>query len=386
MGTMITLCIPTKNRPGFVARLLQYYAQTGYRHQVLIGDSSDLTHAEATRRIAESFQDGLQVQYASQPGWNVIQCLEALSRRATTPYCTWVSDDDFLCTRGLDRCVAFLEDHPDYAAAHGLAMLFQVEGAGSFGAIGSARRYPHATLEGETATQRLQDHFANLRSLHTALRRTPHFLELVGGYGQMAGARQGFIFDDLIPHGVAAIQGKVKTLDCLYLVRNAHAGMYRQMNLYEWVTDPDWWPSYQVFRDRVVDGLMRQDGLTHEEASRVVTEAFWPYLAQGLTRSWQRYRTRPEAAPQAAIRFRALAAQMPGVRQAWRRLRAAVQRWRDELSLPALLHPSSPYHDDFMQIYHAVQTPPAPLWQDAAFAGVRCASASHDLVGPRTLS
>ena len=71
---------------------------------------------------------------------------------------------------------------------------------------------------------------------------------------------------------------------------------------------------------------------------------------------WQKRQAPP---PQVTPRIRALLKRVPGLRRAWRGLRAIKQRWRDEPSLPALLHPSSPYHAEFMPIYETVAQRPS---------------------------
>lgn len=352
-----TLCVPTRNRPAFVERLLRYYVQTGYQHALFIGDASDPAPAEQTRQVCERFREALQVRYFNHAGLNVMVCLEELSRAASSPYCTWVGDDDLLCTPGIDRCMACLEQYTDYAAAQGIGLLFQTADSRPYGPIGSVRGYPYAVLNADSATERLREHVATgMPSLHTAVRRTEDFRAIVGGFGRMAGARQGFIFDDVIPHCLAAVQGKVKVLDRLYLIRQAHDGIYRQVDAYDWITDPDWHPSYRVFHDRVVEELIRQDGLSAEQVHRVIKEAFLPYVAHALASAWRRQEATPPESPRTSLR--ALAKGLPGAKEMWRSLRGLAQRWRDRTSLSALLHPSSPYHADFMPVYRAVTTPP----------------------------
>ncbi|MBI3083503.1 MAG: hypothetical protein HYY90_03985 [Candidatus Omnitrophica bacterium] len=46
---MITLCVPTYNRPAFIERLLRYYAATSSRHWIFIGASSDPNDAKRPR-------------------------------------------------------------------------------------------------------------------------------------------------------------------------------------------------------------------------------------------------------------------------------------------------------------------------------------------------
>ncbi len=350
---MFTLCIPTKNRPEFVERQLRYYARTGWRHAIFVGDASDSEPAQRTRQVCERFQRSLRVRYVDHSGLNVMACLEALGRAAESRYCGWVSDDDFLCTRGVEACLEFLEGHPDYAAAQGVGLIFQTDGSRPYAPMGNVAGYDRIILEEERAVERLRKHVAaGMPSLHTAVRRTEAFVEMVGGFGHLRGARQGFIFDDLFPHWVGAIQGKAKGLDGLYIVRHAHDGIYRQMNAFDWMTDPMWQPTYRAFRDRVAEMLVREDGLSQAQAETVFKEIAWPYLAEALSSSWRNHQIR--SAPQRSSPVRSWIRSMPVARTAARRLRAVVQRYREPLSLAALLRPSSPYHADFVEIWRVV--------------------------------
>lgn len=349
-----TLCVPTKNRPAFVARLLRYYARQRFAGAILIGDSSDPARAEQTRRVVEAAAASLSVAYVACPAMNVMECLEHVGALAQTAYAAWVSDDDFLCTGGIAQGMAFLDAHSDYAAAQGRGLLFEVDAKGPHGRMITLRPYPRASLEHDRAAARLRAHLdADLPSLHTAVRRLEAFREMVGGFGRMPGARQGFIFDDIIPHCLAAMQGKVKALEGLYIVRHAHEGIYRQMPAYDWITDPDWQPSYQMFHRLVTAKLVEQDGLSPDAAAGVLKEAFWPFLAKSFSSSWRK--THPPASALAEPRWRRIAKQAPGVRWAWRAAQSAWRQRRDPWSLPALLNSSSSYANEFRPIYEVVR-------------------------------
>lgn len=355
---MVTLCVPTFNRSAFVERLLRYYAAVGFRHWIFIGDSSDPEEATRTRRAVTSWEGRLQVRYEACPGLSSCAALEHLSRLITTPYCAFLGDDDFLCPTSLDRCGAFLDTHPDYGAAHGRAILFQLETAGPYGAMGNVGPYPLATLEAATGADRLWELFTvSLYALLNAVHRTETWREMFRGVGEMPGTQNRNIFkDELTATCVSAIRGKVKALDGLYLVRQAH-DTYHFPHVYDWLTDAGWFPSYQIFQRRLVEELMRQDGLREEQAYAAVREDLWTYLATIVTGTVQRERAAARRRPSTG---RLVAKRIPGLRPVWRATRATIQRYRQELSLPALLHTSSPYHAEFMPIYRVMTTPPTP--------------------------
>lgn len=285
---MITLCVPTCNRPAFVERLLRYYAATGSRHGILIGDSSDTADAARTQRAVASWEGRLQVRYEACPGLSSCEALEQLSRLITTPYGAFLGDDDFLCPTTLDRCAAFLDTHTEYGAAHGRAILFQLETAGPHGAMGTVSAYPLATLEAETGAGRLKEFFTvGLSALLNAVHRTPTWREMFRGVSSMKGVSNRNLFkDELMATCVSVIRGKVKALDGLYLMRQAY-DTYHWPHVYDWITDPEWFPSYQVFQHRLIEELLREDRLSAEHARVVIRDVCWPYLAQVVTETWR---------------------------------------------------------------------------------------------------
>src|SRR3989338_10914369 len=110
---MITLCIPTKDRSAFLARVLWYYARTRFRHHILVGDSSGPGEAQRNQRAAALLKGQLDVEYLAYPCLSSCAVMEQMGPVITTPYCAYIADDDFLCPGGMERCVEFLERHPE---------------------------------------------------------------------------------------------------------------------------------------------------------------------------------------------------------------------------------------------------------------------------------
>jgi len=376
---MITLCVPTMNRPQFLERLLRYYAQTRSPYAVLIGDSSTAELAEQNQRMVASFERQLRVTYRAYPGLSACAALEQLAQEISTPYCAFVGDDDVLCTRGLKRCAAFLESHPDVGAAHGAGLMVQTEGSGPYGPLGNVRPYPQALVEATTGAQRLEEFFTlRLSSVLYSVHRRQTWQTMFQSLGAMPGVQNRNMFkDELIATSISVIRGQIACVEGLYLIRHVHADdSYRFPHVYDWLTDPMWFPSYQTFCERLVEQLVHQDGITVDEARQAIRRAFWPYLAREVSVTRRKeIETRATSAPSP---LRAMAKRLPGARQAWQGLRAMVQRSRDPWSLPALLQPSSPYHEDFLPVYRLITSPidgraihpsAAPPELDIAMAG-----------------
>ncbi len=354
---MITLFVPTIDRPEFLERLLRYYATVGYTGRIAVGDSSRDDLASANAAAIRRYGGSLRILYERCPGMSSCETMEALSRRAATPYCAFVADDDFLCPDGLARAVAFLSSHPDHVAAHGNALILQVAGGGATGAVGAIAAYPQTVLHESTGVGRLREFLNhNLYALLYSVHRTEAWRDMFLGLGRLKGMRNHNVFkDELIATSVSVIRGKVADVGGLYLVRQAHAGIYRFPHPYDWFIDPDWTPSYRTFADRVTEELARVDGMDAEAAAAVVRSVFWPYLARAVTTAWSAEQgpTRRRSTPPSLMR-RVLA-----------KAQALVRRRRP--SLRSLLDPRSPAHAAFLPIYRAITQPPqdAPLTIDA---------------------
>ena len=347
---MITLLMPTMNRSDFLIRLLGYYSDLGFQGCICIGDSSNSAHLDRTKAAISAFQGTLNIVYREYPHLSAHLCEQQLLQFVTTPYIALAPDDDFLVPSALKRCEQFLDEHPDYIAAHGVAALISLEWSESHRHVTGAGPYKQPVIEGGSASQRLVDHLGNYSTSPFSVHRVEAWRVMGRDISLVPDRAFG---GELLRNCLSVIQGKVKELDCLYLVRQAHDRRYVLPDVYDWVTSPHWLPSYQVFRDRVAEELARQDGISMEAARDVVKHAFWSYLSRALTKKWkERYaRSSQSLLPQARS--------IPAFRRTWREVRSFLPGERNRFSLPALLRPTSPYHEEFMPIYRAITTPPS---------------------------
>ena len=350
---MSTLLIPTMNRSDFLIRLLRYYSGLGFAGNMCIGDSSNPEHVERAKRFIETLQGSLNIDYKEYPHLNGPECVEELLNFVSTPYAVWVADDDFLVPSALERCVRFLDNHQDYSAAHGVAVVITARSSGAHGPVVSAGHYKQPVAEGGSASQRLLDHLGSYSSTLFSVHRVESFREM---YRDISSIKDWAFAGEILQCCLSVIQGKIKELDCLYMVRQVHSQRYLFPDVYDWVTGPHWLPSYEVCRDRVAEELVRQDGISMEAARDVVKQAFWSYLSRALTKKWGGQYGRNNLGLRG--RARSLARGVPPLRQTWLQLRSFVPSEKYKLSLPALLRPTSRYHSDFMPIYRAVSNVP----------------------------
>lgn len=348
----ITIVIPTKNRADFLYRLLHYFANTQYQHWIFIGDSSNDLHINKTKKTIQSLEGKLKIKYFECPGLSDVETLQYINGFITTPYCAFLADDDFLCVKGVDRCIDFLESNQDYGAAHGIGIMISADGSGPYAKISHAHYYQQTVLDARYGSQRLRDFFMSPCALIFSVHRTQDWKEMHQGFMSMPWARQGFIFGELIISSISSVRNKVKELDFMYLVRFGHDRIYSQVHVYNWFTHPAWFPGFKTLHDKVIDELIRQDGIGKEEAEEVFKQAFSPYLGRLFSRLLPRDPRSYQ--PGVLLRLKEIAGQIPGLKAAYSQIISPFQSRGETNLLPSLLKPSSPYHEDFMPIYRAI--------------------------------
>lgn len=352
---MITLIIPTKNRPEFLIPLLRYYADSGFKGKILIGESSDSSYLEKNAQGIEALRGKLDVEQVPCPDMTPGACLEKLSGMVMTPYCAYLGDDDFLAVSGLESCAQFLDSHPDYAAANGKSYIIELEGTAGAQRIRRLRHYKQIELNQDLSWQRLRAYFQfRGSSILFCVFRTLVFSTTYKGASQMKVLEKAnTIKDELLPACLSALAGKVKNLGCLHMIRRVHQGYYNKPSgLYDQVTRSDWSCAYQFFHERLVEEMTAKDGVSRQEAESVIRQGFWPSLAEGMLAAWHSGLLTNR---QASSGWRAFLRNIPGLRASWIKLRLMGFAFdKESVSLIKLLGPFSAHRGNFLPIYKAL--------------------------------
>ena len=135
LNKKLTICIPTKNRPDFLSRLLNYYTSTNFDGWLFIGDSSKGTSLSKNHNLIKKLKNQLNIRYFEFPELSAEKVLEEFRKSISTEFVVLNCDDDFLCPSSLERCVKFLDENQDYSAAHGKGFTLDIHSHGSFGEI-----------------------------------------------------------------------------------------------------------------------------------------------------------------------------------------------------------------------------------------------------------
>ncbi|MBI1811605.1 MAG: TIGR00180 family glycosyltransferase [Nitrospirae bacterium] len=344
---MITLAIPTLNRSDFLTKVLNYYADTGYKHQIIIGDSSDDFHSEKLKISINELRHRLNIVYRwYSPDISVVKCLDSMLKDVITPYASVVGDDDFLVPNGLEKCIGFLEAHEDYTGAHGVGARIFVSQSRSQLQVDGVYDYTLSPREEETASERLIRHMSNMSNRIFSVYRTNVLRKMFENVELPDHA----IASDLLPGCLSVVQGKTRKLDSFHMVHLVHTGQYmRHKDIYDWLTGPNWFPSYKLFSSILSEEVSKKDNIALDDSRLVVKQALWAYLNYKFNNHFKNRYTVLTTKEKIKKRFPLL-----------KKILDKARDKRDGIfpssrtTLSALSNPSSPYHDDFMPIYRSV--------------------------------
>ena len=363
---MISLLIPTINRSDYIISYLNYLKENGFQGQVLIGDSSGQEHFCATKDFVKDFNCKFEIKQYSYPDKHYYQCANLMLKDVNYPYCMAIPDDDILVPSTLEKCVAFLEDNTDFSGVGGAAISCNIY-SDYYNKISSIYRYDVREIVGKTATERVYDLMNNYSAVSHSLARTEQLKKRfpihVDNY-DVATA------NELLPCAVLAAQGKVKMLDDLFVVRQIHQRRMSFSKLFDVILQPHWVSSSTNFIEYLARIVSEVDTISYDEAYPLVKAAWCQYYIQfiihkpelaadGIAKFHARqfHKTPNPKTILHSHEFRNAIKAIPGSKKIinkLRSLRSIFTSSQGEISLPALLNPSSPYNEDFMPVYKAI--------------------------------
>lgn len=355
-GGLITLIIPTFNRPVFLQRVLSYYSDLRAPFNIVVADSSSGAALEQNRKIVGSAQAGLKLdQQIYSADTTPFAKLSTTLKTICSTFVAICADDDFIIPDAIANCVAFLEHNPEYAIAHGCSVAVRVSAEGE---IREASNYPQRSIELDEAGDRLEDHLRNYTATYYSVHRRS---QLTANMQQAHYHTADYRLGELLPSCLSVIQGKAKSLEVLYMVRQADFEPPKygeKTRSWEDLIGLDDFPErYARFRKCLVDELMEASTTSCDDANAIVDRAFLSYVAASVPRRNQQ-----------PHRIRQLVRRLPLARRAatiGRELLTMMTNpqpsdqeagMNDPMSLPTLLDPSFSFHSQFMNVYRHIDS------------------------------
>ena len=336
----VSIIIPTLNRSDHVIKMLRYFDSVGFDGHVLIGDSSNEHHVEKTRKFIAGLDGRIKITYREYPGKKNFECIRVLLSEVDTPYVLWMCDDDILIPATLKKCARYLHDNPEYSAVGGVAYIYTLKGKGAFGEVKHIGRYRVDQIDGEKPSERLAKLLGYYSVVGYSLCRTKQFKRkfIFEGFEKLTDIA---IAGELLPTCMCAVQGKVKMLDALFVLRQDHDERYLLPGFMDRITKPDWSISFSIFMDRLAVEMSETEKITIDSAKSAVKNALHIYLTKQFDEGM---------AAKSSGNFKIL------LSKSARFLKKAVNYVRRKRSDPMnmLLSKDCSYREDFIGVYNII--------------------------------
>ena len=340
----VTVLIPTYNRAHLLKDLLSYYRELKFPHPIIVADSSSEPIRQANQDIVDTCREVLDIRYERYPEDTdlLLKILQEL-RQVTSEYVVICADDDFIVPKGIEQCVRFLEQHPDYSVAYGRGLWVSccTDDAGYRQLRIAPYHFSLSSIEMDDPICRLEVHLSGYRPTFYSVHRT---VQLARNIEITYKAAVGYRLGELLPSCLSVIQGKVKCLDVLYIVRRVIPDSAGR-TIPSWTVEmesADYRQRYQRFRDHIAQELQRATTMPMALARETVDKAFETYVS--------RYIKPPTVRRQIKKLLEAsrLGRALLMVVRSWQEMKGLR---RGQKAATSLLDPQSPLYGDFVPIY-----------------------------------
>lgn len=282
----LTVILPTKDRGGFVSRILSGLAQDNVEWLIIIGDSSE---NDETEKEVRKWATTLRIDYQRFPSdFPLVDKGRQLSIKVSTPYLIPISDDDWYSVRAIEEAVEFLDANPGYSAAGGRSVYFSVDGDGVWGGISGVTVDALKSNELDDPMNRLHMQLATYEPTWYTVHRTDVMRDIYKAFIDISESMDLWI-PELTEAAVTAIRGKIKIfakpLSYMQIHGNriSSATTSNPKTILEWLLAPGAQNKIDHFVE-VVSRVLADETKTDASALEIfVRHYFWCYLSHAFS-------------------------------------------------------------------------------------------------------
>ncbi len=275
---MITLVVPTYNRPGYLKRLLQYYGSEKFPYSIKIADGST-EDVKKINQLTISSQSNLAVEHCTYgpdkpPLFRIVDILKTVR----TKYCAICADDDFLTVEGIARSMDFMDKNSDFAAAHGRYIDFWLEQSRPETRFCWMPAYSGASITQATAILRLTQPFPrNLAPVFYAVYPTGLLRTILTETHKYT---DDVRFGEYLPLLLTLVYGKIECLDVFYAAReyNRVSAGQSSKTLVDFIGDGTYELKYAKFQRCLSSHLQNECKIDVKQSNAIVDKAMWAYI------------------------------------------------------------------------------------------------------------
>jgi len=275
----LTILIPTLNRPAKLKRALGFLDREKFQGVVRIGDSGTLP---------DRFFDNLNLNivYDKYPdAKHDGEVMKDMISKIDTTYAIQQGDDDLMLPKGFDKCIKFLEEHPDYSAVRGIRINVHYSNRGLCWAL----PVNEANAEQDSPVERWKVYMENGRSVQSYVQRTETWKRM---YRDVDKVPSRYLGPELLPCSISFINGKTKVLlDVLSFIfeMDSEDRMvdWAKKDMFDYMHSKEWLPSYKQVRKSIIKELI-ENGIAENEAEDLFNREIRWHIVSALGSQWKR--------------------------------------------------------------------------------------------------
>lgn len=270
----LTCLVPTYNRPEFLRRLLQFYRQHPMPCSFFVADSSRPDAAAENLAAIDQVRNTIDITYRHFDAEVISKCRQALEQ-ICTPHVVFCADDDYLLPDAVERCLGFLESHPDYAVAQGLMAVINCKQTGKPPFISAG-----FTMDDDDALPRCRKMALYWFTTFYGVYRTETLLDNFRITSRNLDCARSYFFPEMLLSQLSVLKGKVKVFPEIHFLHESHdanLGATPKVSDHQHALE-----LYQQFRE-CLTSQWEQIGVSRQQAERLIEKWYGFMLEFGAS-------------------------------------------------------------------------------------------------------
>jgi len=358
----ISIVIPTMDRPEFMERNLHYYAKTGFKGCILIGDSSSDVNFEKTANVKKSIDHDFDIIHKFIPRDkfnNSGLVIREVSKMIDTDYVCFSGDDDFLIPKTLGECVHFLNNNHDFAGAHGHRINFKLNDNNIYyGTINSIQKITVPCIQHDNASKRFLEYMRNPISIQYHVFRQDIWKT---AYNKISKKYTRYFGEEILPCSIGAILGKyakINKLQTVFQIQNMHHFSWDSQggdqNMLLLLTNKNFSITYHGLLNAITNELIKKEKIDHNIAHELVQKEIWNHLNRFMIGHYEdKYNENTRGNSNKIIKILKGIYRFISLKKFYRYFKNTIRY--NELSLKKLKNLSHPCSNDFMTIFNHLE-------------------------------
>ena len=251
----LTLIIPTKNRKKWIERVFRYYNDVNFKGNIILADSSDQYKPSELIKLLNETNTIIDEEFYSRI--KIIRCPKLRAEQAIlkalkyvqTNYVVVVNDDDIILSKYLLKGLKFLEKNKDHAGFIGKSFSISTKSDQPFCKDITVTNYNLFNSSKSSAIDRCVDYLLEPANCVMVVMATSLAIKAFSFSKYLHPYHQHFIFGEIMHGLIVCNEGKIKSFNFSYCVRQNHSNNeYNNLDFYKFISVKTWPKTHNLLK------------------------------------------------------------------------------------------------------------------------------------------